>query len=182
MRIAAGDLLAVTINKLGLNIITQMTYDSAGSMVSKTDPNGQTTIFQYDNMRQLKQTTAPAPFNYITKYEYDANGNLTKVQRQTDDPAEPWQTTDITYSLTGKKETVNDPENHIVTYQYDQVERLWKLTDAENNTTEYLYDATGKIFRIIDALGNISEEYTYTPNGQKNSLQDANNNTTLYEY
>jgi len=177
-----GDLLSITIDKTGLNLTTQMTYDSVGNMLSKTDPNGQTTTFQYDNMRRLKQTTAPAPFNYITKYEYDANGNMTKFQRQTDDPESPWQTTDITYTITGKKETVNDPENHIITYQYDQAERLWKLTDAENNTTEYLYDATNRIYRVIDALGNISEEYTYTPNGQKNSLQNANSNTTLYEY
>ncbi|RLD01051.1 MAG: hypothetical protein DRI32_09660, partial [Chloroflexi bacterium] len=179
---ATGDLLAVTVDKLGLNIVTRMTYDSAGNMLSKTDPNGQVTAFQYDNMRRLKQITDPAPFNYITKYEYDANGNLTKIQRQTDDPESPWQTTDITYTLTGKKKTVNDPENHIITYQYDQAERLWKLTDAENNTTEYLYDAANRIYRVIDALGNISEEYTYTPNGQKNSLWDANSNPTLYEY
>ncbi len=73
----------------------EYTFDSADNMVSKTDPNGQTTIFQYDNMRRFKQTPAPAPFNYITKYEYDPNGNLTKFQRRTDDPAYPWQTTDI---------------------------------------------------------------------------------------
>ena len=177
-----GDLLSVTEDQGGLNLITQMTYDAVGDLAQTTDPRGHTTTFLYDSMRQLTQTTAPPPLNYVTKYSCDPNGNLIRTERETGEIANPWQTTTISYTLTGKRETITDPQGHVTSYQYDQVDRLWKVTDAENHTTEYLYDPAGRLYLVIDPQGNISEEHSYTPNGRKQTLTDANNSTTQYIY
>jgi len=179
---STGDLLSTTVDQGGLSLTTQMAYDPVGNVTGKTDPRGNTTSFQYDSMRRLKQTTAPMPLNYETQYTYDSDGNLTQVESETGDVQNPWQTITMTYTLTGKKQTVTDPEGNITTYQYDQAERLWRVADANIHTTEYLYDAAGRLFRVIDAKGQISEEHAYTSNGQKQSLKDANGNSTLFEY
>lgn len=177
-----GDLLSTSVDQGGLNLTTQMTYDTVGNLTHNTDPRGHTTVLQYDDMRRLEQTTAPSPQNYVTKYTYEPTGNLTKVESETGDSLNPWQTTTMTYTLTGKKGAVTDPEGNITSNQYDQADRLWKVTDAESQTAEYLYDETGMLYRVIDAKGNISEEHAYTPNCLKQSLKDANDNSTLYEY
>jgi len=179
---ATGDLLFITVDQGRLNFISQITYDAVGNLTQMTDPLGHTTAFQYDPMRHLLQSTAPSPLNYATKYAYDPDGNLIKVENETGDAPNPWQTTTISYTPTGNMETVTDPEGHVTTYQYDQRDRLWKVTDAENQTTQYLYNPLGRIYQVIDRLGNISKEHTYTPNGQEASLKDANGNETQYEY
>jgi RHS repeat-associated protein len=179
---ATGDLLFITVDQGRLNFISQITYDAVGNLTQMTDPLGHTTAFQYDPMRRLIQSTAPSPLNYATKYAYDPDGNLIKVENETGDAPNPWQTTVISYTPTGNMETVTDPEGHVTTYQYDQRDRLWKVTDAENQTTQYLYNPLGRIYQVIDGLGNINKEYTYTPNGQEASLKDANGNETQYEY
>lgn len=177
-----GDILSVTVDKGRLNLTMQMSYDAVGNLIGKTNPRGHITSFQYDNMRQLKQIIAPTSLNYVTKYTYDPNGGITKVERETGDVLNPWQTSAISYTLTGKKEAVTDSEGNITIYQYDQIDKLKKVIDAKNHTTEYLYDANSRFYRIIDAQGNISEEYTYTSNSKKQSIKDAKGNTTQYEY
>jgi len=180
--VTTGDMLSMTEDQGGLSLTTQMVYDVAGNVAKTTDQRGHTTTFSYDSMRQLTQTTAPAPLNYLTKFSYDPNGNLVKTERETGDALNPWQTTTISYTLTGKKETVTDPQGHVTSYQYDQVDRLWKVTDAEGHTTEYLDDPSGRLYRVVDSKGHMSEEHSYTSNGQKQSLKDANDNITQYEY
>jgi RHS repeat-associated protein len=177
-----GDLLSLTVDQGRLNLISQVTYDAVGNLTQMTDPLGHSIAFQYDPVRRLIQKTAPSPFNYVTKYAYDPDRNLIRVERESGDVLNPWQTTTISYTSTGNVENVTDPQGHVTAYQYDQAERLWKATDAENNTTQYLYDPLGRIYQVIDSLGNISKEYTYTPNGQEASLKDANGNITQFEY
>lgn len=177
-----GDFLAITVDQGGLGLTTQMTYDNVGDFISRTDPRGNTTTFRYDPMRRVTQTTASAPLSYITRYSYDPDGNLIKRESETGGAQHPWQTAIATYTLTGKKETITDPQGNMTFYQYDEMERLWTLTDAEGHINEYLYDAAGRLYRVIDASGNISEEHAYTPNGQKQDLKDANRNTTQYQY
>lgn len=179
---ATGDLLSVIIDDGGINLTTQFGYDPVGSITARTDPENHTTTFEYNNLRLATRKTGPAPFNYITEYAYDEDGRLTQTRQQTGDSGNPWQTTSITYTYTGKKHTVIDPENHATTYAYDQVDRLWQVTDAENQTTEYRYDAAGRLYQVIDAKLQTAREITYTPNSLKDSIKDGSQNATQYEY
>ena len=165
-----------------LNLVTEMTYNIVGDVNSTTDPRGNTTAFEYDPMRRLKKEIMSAPFNYETYYEYDADGNLELLKKQTGDANHPWQVMNFTYTPTGKKESVTDANGNVTQYEYDLLDRLWKITDAENNVTEQLYDPAGRLWRIVDAEDNNSVTYTYTTNGKVETLTDAKGNTTTYEY
>jgi len=183
---ATGDLLQIIvdygINPEDLNLTTIMDYDTVGNVFHRTDPEGNTTTYQYNDLRQLTQTTAPTPFSYITTYSYDDDGNLEQVARETGVPAHPWQTMDYTYTPTGKHWTITDGEGHVTTNEYDEADRLWKVTDAEDHTTERLYDENGRLWKIIDGRGNTAEEHSYNENGKQDWLKDGRGNQTTYEY
>lgn len=179
-----GHLLSVTEDKGAgrLNLFTQFGYDSFGNVTSRTDPNSRVTTIAYDNKRRITQTTSPAPFSLATKFTYDADDNLTKVERATGVASAPWQTTTYTYNAAGKRLTERDPSGFVTTFEYDQLERLKKVIDPELRTTETRYDPVGRVSQVIDALGQIAVEYAYSPNGRRISLKDAERNETTYSY
>lgn len=177
-----GDLLTLTVDPTGLNIVTEMVFDSVGNMVQKIDGRNNTALFAYNNKRRLTQSTLPAPYSYITNFTYDGNGNLTKAEKETGLPSDPWQTIDNTYSVTNNRETMTGPDGTITSFDFDAMNRLWKIIDAELNVTEYLYDEVGRLDQVIGANGHMRERHEYTPNGKKLSFEDANNNVTDYEY
>ena len=69
----------------GLNLTTEYKYNVFGDIVEVKDPNGNVAKSWYNNLRQLTQTESPSPFEYITKYSYDKNGNVKKIERETGD-------------------------------------------------------------------------------------------------
>ena len=62
------------------------------------------------------------------------------------------------------------------------MDRLYELTDAEGNSTQTLYYPDGKVWKIIDAMGNEPATYTYTTSGSVDTITDAENNITEYQY
>ncbi len=178
-----ADLLTTTEDPGGLNLLTTLVYNVAGDVISSTDPRGNTLIVTPDAMRRVTQTQAPAPFGYLTRLSYDDEGSLTLLERQMGSPA-PWQATSTTYTVSGKVETVTEPGSLVPTTvnQYDERDQLWRVTDAKGRVTEFQYDARGKLEHVIDATQVISQQYTYTPNGEIASIRDANGNVTSYRY
>ena len=64
-----------------MNILeTIFTYDTAGNIATKKDPNLNTWTNTWDNLRRLTQRQAPSPLNYKVKRNYDGNGNRTKIE------------------------------------------------------------------------------------------------------
>lgn len=177
-----GNRLSMTVDDVGMNLTTSYSYDAVGNLETLTDPNGNTSTYVYDLMRRKTRKTEPAPFNHVTQYGYDEDGNLTQISRQTGDPLEPWQTETASYTYSGKKHVVSDPAGDTTTHAYDAADRLWKVTNAEGQTTEYLYDPLGRLRQKIEPGPELAEEHLYTPNGLKASVADANGNLTQYAY
>jgi len=179
-----ADLLSTTADSGGggLGLVTSMTYNAAGDRITQTDPRLNTVAFAFDNMRRVTQTTSPAPFSFITMITNDEEGNVTEVSRATGDVLVPWQTTTTTYTLSGKVNTVTDPDLGATLAKYDGRDRISRVTDAESQLTQIFYDARGNLDHVIDATGVASQQYTYAANGQVASVADANGNTTGYRY
>lgn len=100
------------------------TYTATGQRSTMID-DVDTTTYSYD-LRDRLQTKA-TPIGTLT-YDYDFNGNVTKIQSST-------------------------ANGTLVTYQYDALNRVVNVIDARlsgNQTTRYGYDAVG------DLLTNIS--------------------------
>lgn len=156
--------------------------DAAGRPTSFKDPNNVVTTLVYDVQGRLDtSTTAPGTsFEAITNYDYDANGNLTKVTL---------------------------PNGVVMEYSYDNAQRLTGMKDALSNTTTYTLDAAGNITgeqvhnsmavlkyshtqvfdelsRIIRSIGAASQtsQYAYDKNSNLKTYTDARNYPSSYAY
>ena len=168
-----------------LNTATQFSYDSAGNVLSITDALGNTTNFEYNSLNQLLKTTSPKPFNYQTRYTYDENANLIKLERQQDVSGSTWQVTEYQYDILDQlietRQQLTDTEILLTRYQYDANGNGTEITDAQGNSTTYNYDERNLLFQVTDALGNVTE-YTYDANGNLKEIKDAQANITAYAY
>ena len=185
---ATANLLSITEDDGRLNLTTVFGYDAVGNVTSVRDANGRTINSLYDNELRLIETSLPAPFSHVTKTEYDEDGRTLKVERETGDPVTPWQITSFTYDAAGNRILATVPGGHISTYEYDELDRLKKVTDAEGRITETMYDPVGRVVRVVEtvdlAMGTTQDRvaYTYTPNGKQKTLSDAKSNTISYDY
>ncbi len=101
-------------------------------MTSKTDPLGNAWQYTYVT-GGVRLGTEANPQGVVSKYEYDADGNRTKVI--------------MDYGGVSQNTT---------TYAYDAQGNLTSVTDALGNTTQYEYDANGNLTRTTDPLGNVT--------------------------
>lgn len=167
----------------GINAITQFAYDSVGNVTLVTDAKGSTSAFEYNALTQLTKQIAAAPFNYQTKYSYDQNGNLTKMERQANPQASLWQTTQYAYTILDQLQTITDPLNHSTNFSYDLNGNRSSVTDANNKATAYQYDERNLIWKVTDANAPSGiTEYAYDLNGNLAVIKDARANQTQYAY
>ncbi|MDX2105631.1 MAG: RHS repeat-associated core domain-containing protein [Candidatus Melainabacteria bacterium] len=164
----------------GLNLTKELDYSDWGDITSYTDARGNETVYTFDVKRRLEQTESSTPFNFLTKFTWDKNNKLKKLERQTGDMGHPWQAYEATYTMTGRLETFKDPDNNVVTRQYDDANRLWKITDAESRTTTFAYDGRGKLSTVTDSADVIVETRTYTENGKVATVVDARDFVTTF--
>ena len=179
---AAGDVTSIVVDSGGLGLTTGFGRDGVGNRTSVTDGRGNTTNFVYDDERRITQIVAPSPFSYVTEIDYDADGRVSQVRRQTGDAGHPWQTTSVTYTASGKRDLVTHPNGYSTDYVYDTLDRLYQIIDPESRTTEYHYDELNRLLQVIDGNGDTEQAWTYSANGRAATLTDANTNTTTYGY
>lgn len=181
----SGNLTDTIVDPDGLNLVSSQTFDSVGNLITQTDPKNNTSYFDYDAERRLIKTTEPAPFNAITEYVYDKEGQLIHQRNQTGEDQQPWQQTSYTYNRNGKVLQVTDPQGHVTDYIYDGNNRLISSNDAENRLTETVYDAAGQVVKVSKLLNEapvVLAEYSYTENGKQKTVTDGKGNATHYQY
>jgi len=159
---------------------THYTYDERNNLTSVTNPRGKKTIYTYGDYDNILSITEKAPdesvlstitytytdarFPYLKTSVTDANGKI------------------ITYAYDeyGRLEQIDAPELAPVTFGYDNGnDRKTSMTNA-NGTTTYEYDNLDRITKIThpDATFRL---YVYDCCGLS-QLTDENGKTTYYEY
>ncbi|MBP9091252.1 RHS repeat-associated core domain-containing protein, partial [bacterium] len=164
-----------------LNLTYSYTFDAVGNLSGLTNPNGNQTLFAYNNARQMTQRTEATPFAFVSNYQYDKNGLLTRFQKQVSS-APTWQTVNVSYTLTEQPYQLTDPLGRVTTFAYDGADRRQSITDAEGRVYQYAYDQLNRLMTVTDPSSTISDTRTYSANGKLASVKDANNNTTLFAY
>ncbi|MFE9421729.1 RHS repeat-associated core domain-containing protein [Kitasatospora sp. NPDC006697] len=167
---------------------TGTTYDSAGEVVTSTDPLGHVTKNGYDQGRGLLTSTVTPtgtaagtvpgctpPAKGCTTYRYDAWGNRTG----TTDPLGHSVTS--AYDADGNKTSETDANGRTTTYTFDPADRNTVTTQADNTQLATNYDPDGTIARTVDAAGHATG-YGYDGQGRQISRTDPDNHTTTSTY
>ena len=145
-----GEITEVT-NALGRK--TTKEYDPAGNLTSVTDPEGRTTSYSYDAANRLTEIRYSDGKTPTVKYEYDADGNRTKM-------------TDGTGTST---------------YSYNQLDQLTETTDGHGDTTSYEYNLAGEQTKITYP-GSKPVERSYDQDGRLSSTKDWLGDITSFAY
>jgi YD repeat-containing protein len=108
------------------------TPDNVYRVATVTDGDGQVTRFSYDI--ETRTTVMTDPLGVSTVFQYDVGGQLTQVR------------TGVTASSAAGLSSVS--------YAYDALGNVVRMTDGLGNTVTLEYDSKGNLTRQVDAEGN----------------------------
>jgi len=174
--------------------VTSYTYDPNNNRLSMTEPDANTTLYEYDAInRRTKETNAAGD---VTRYTYDGvnnlfsttapNGDITintydALDRviQVDDSI--GRVANYTYDNVGNRLTQTDGNGNTTTFTYDAIDRLIKVTDPLGAMTITRYDSVGNMLRVTDGNGKVTT-HTYDNINRRTSTTDALPATTQFQY
>ncbi len=193
-----GNLISVK-NALGEE--TRYEYDALNRRVAVIDPLGDTTRTYYDSLGQV--SAVEDANGVVTHFEYDALGRQVAVvlnyKPTVPADAETNVRYDYTYNAAGNRIAVKDPNGNVTKYTYDALNRVESKQDPLGNMWRYEYDAAGDQITLTDGKGQVTHfvydnarqlttidypdpdadvNFTYTDNGQRESMQDGLGSTT----
>jgi RHS repeat-associated protein len=151
-------------------------YDKADRVTSITGPITNES-YQYDNVGNRTHLTNRR--GYTTIYHYDNNKNLTRIERPA--PGGQTQVTQYGYDKLDHRVSMTDPNGNVTHYKYDPAGRLVKAKNPENDQTAYTYDAHGNVLSVTDGNG-VTTYYGYDSLNRKNHQYDALGNHWHWEY
>jgi YD repeat-containing protein len=137
----------------------------AGLLIKITDNFGKTLNFTYNNLGQMSTMTDPA--GNITRYGYDANGNLASVTYPDDTPA------DLTNNPKKAYVYGSDIGEAVNTGGVSQPHALTGIID-ENGVryATYKYDTNGKAISTEHAGSVEKYSLAYAPDGSNTAVTD----------
>jgi RHS repeat-associated protein len=154
---------------------TKYEYDSEGNIAFVTDPNGNTTFYDYDVLNRLITMTQPG--NVVTAYTYDMHSNQSSV---TDAQS---HVTTYEYDDMGRVIASTSPDTGTVAYVHDEAGNLANKTDAKGITVGYAYDLLNRLTTI--GFPDSAQDITYTYDngtygmGRRTSMTDPSGSTTF---
>lgn len=126
---------------------TTQTFDAAGNLKTKKDPDGRTTTYSYDNANRLKEIGYSDGVTPKATFGYDKNGNLTSMVDGTGESAYEYDQLDrLTHGKDGNGDTVS--------WEYDLGNEPIGLTYPNGKSISRLYDKAGRLESVTDWLGN----------------------------
>ena len=137
--------------------ILSYAYDGNGNLVQKTDEDGYVTEYSYGprnlvdainygDGREVQfaydkngELVAMMDWNGTVNFSLDLLGRIASVNDHNE------KVTVYVYDETGNKTAMTYPDNTAAAYAYDLLDRLTVLTDAEDQVTTYAYDAASRL-------------------------------------
>jgi RHS repeat-associated protein len=132
---------------------TLKVYDGAGNLVKLTDPKSRTTTYTYDPANRLTEVSYSSGKPSTVKYEYDKDGDRTKMTDGTG-------TTKYTYDQLDRQTESEDGHKEIVKYEYDLANDQTKITYPNKKTVTRAFDKDGRLEKLTDWLTHATK-FTY---------------------
>ncbi|PAU77002.1 hypothetical protein CK501_15665 [Halovibrio salipaludis] len=170
-------------------------YDDQGRLLSETNPQGETTTYDYDGNKPWP-ITVTSPSGRTTGMTYDDRGNvLTTTDPMGNTVTMEWndqgdlvtltdalgRSTSFSYNNAGLITGVTDAEGRTRRLEYDELGRQVSLTRPGGETQRWEYDALGRVISVINGLG-YSTGFSYDAVGRLQQLTDWAGNTTTFDY
>jgi RHS repeat-associated protein len=185
-----------------LGRITSYEYDDASNLIERTDARDLFTQYAYDALNRLKDIdyfefeggplVDSVDYTYddvgnrftmvdptgTTEYGYDALNRLTSVTVTPSGP--PWPSGDrvvsYQYDNVGDLNRITYPDGKYVDYTYDEAHNIDTVTDWLSKTTTYIYDDAGKPTNVAYPVSGFSLAYGYDLAGR---LRQITHNTAI---
>jgi RHS repeat-associated protein len=193
---------------------TQYAYDSDLNVTKVTDARNNATQMSYDGAGNMLTRTAPPPLSYqevwtytarndpltykdgrgnTTDYGYDAAGNLTSVTGPDPDGGGPLTRPQTLYGRdpgsTGLLTSITDPRGKVTAFSYTDG-NLTQIQTQLGNRTTMCYDTSGRMVGLVDPRGTQScsvpndyrWSYTYNEANQLRTQTDPLGNLSELDY
>jgi RHS repeat-associated protein len=141
------------------NVTLTYGYDAAHRLTSMTDSLGNSMVFALDALGNHTQTqiqTGSAQVLMNNSATFDSLGRLLSSIGASN------QTTSYQYDANGNLTRLTDPRNAATQTAFDALNRVKQTTDALNGVTAFAYDGQGNVTSVTDAKLHAT---TYTVNG-----------------
>jgi RHS repeat-associated protein len=149
-------------------------YDASGNLTTTSDLAGN--VYTFTNGNNGVSSIA-SPTGAKINYEYDSNGNLTKLSYGTQVAKE------YTYDADGNVKTITSASGEKITNAYDSKGNVTGQTvtnNTETSTTNTVYDTNGRVSTLTNATGTTA--YLYDANGYVSQITSANGSIISYEH
>ncbi len=118
-------------------------YDGAGNLITLTDAEKRATSYTYDPANLLVSVSHSDGKTPTVTYEYDADGDRTKMTDGTG-------TTTYKYDQLDRLTETNDGHGDVVGYEYDLANERTKITYPNTKTVTRTYDSAGRLKTVTD--------------------------------
>ncbi len=149
-------------------------YDLAGNLAKLTDAKGRTTTYVYDPANRLTEVSYSDGETPTVKYEYDKDGDRTKMTDGTG-------TTTHTYDQLDRLEETKDGHGDKAGYEYDLANEQTKITYPNGKAVTRAYDSTGRLHSVGDWLGH-STTFSYDPDSDLTTTTFPTGTSNVDEY
>jgi len=161
-----------------LGAATQYTYDTADNLIAKVDRNGRTTRYEYDDVYRLEAEQWLDVDGYevnTVHYTYDKNSNLDTI-------GDDFSFLDFAYDFRNRVIAVDNAgtpaaPNVVLTYTYDAVGNVRSVVDtidsAAGATTGYDYDNLDRLTKLTQAGPGLADkrvDFAYNALGQYEAI------------
>ena len=152
----------------------------ANNLTSKTDRNGQTIGYVYDDLYRMTQKNYPNSTN--VEYVYDLVGKLQQV-------TDPTGTYGFAYDNMGRLVGTTTQYTFLTgtytnAYTYDADSNRASMTDPQSGVTSYIYDTLNRLSTLTppSAFASGSFGFSYDALSRRTQMTRPNSVTTNYTY
>jgi len=153
------------------------TYDPIGNLISKTDEDGLTTLYEYNLANKLSK------IGYADGKTVELSYNPLKHLTQMKD----WLgITTIETDPLGRATKITDHDDNQVSYAYNSIGQRESMTYPDGDKVEYGYNASGKLQSVShfakDSITPNVTKYIHDPMGRLSKRILPDNTKTKYEF